>query len=258
MDESKTVYAIKRMKMSNIDAATRATYLEEIKLLERLQKYEAVIRLVDHEANSFSGKEFLYIVLEYAEIDMASLLSRYTNGLYPDNLNLIRLYWQQMLEAVACVHSSEERIVHGDIKPQNFVLVGGHLKLIDFGIAKAISTNTTNIQRENLVGTVNYLSPETLNFRGQAISKYGRSSDVWALGCILFQMIYGKPPLQYQGFQGVQALSKLNDPKYRVTFPNQETLPPFLFHVMSLCLSRDPTKRPTTFKLLTHPFLCLS
>ena len=40
-------------------------------------------------------------------------------------MNLIRVYWQQMLEALACVHSDEERIVHGDIKPQNYVLVKG-------------------------------------------------------------------------------------------------------------------------------------
>lgn len=54
-----------------------------------------------------------------------------------------------MLEAVHTIH--EERIVHGDLKPANFVCVQGRLKLIDFGIAKAIQNDTTNIVRENQV-----------------------------------------------------------------------------------------------------------
>jgi len=51
-----------------------------------------------------------------------------------------------MLDAVNVIH--EERIVHSDLKPANFVLIRGTLKLIDFGIAKAIANDTTNIQRD--------------------------------------------------------------------------------------------------------------
>ena len=53
---------------------------------------------------------------------------------------------QQILQAVNTIH--EERIVHSDLKPANFLLVKGSLKLIDFGIAKAIMSDTTNIQRD--------------------------------------------------------------------------------------------------------------
>lgn len=55
----------------------------------------------------------------------------------------------QMLEAVHVIH--EEKIVHSDLKPANFVLVKGQLKLIDFGIANAIANDTTNIQRDHQV-----------------------------------------------------------------------------------------------------------
>lgn len=51
------------------------------------------------------------------------------------------MYWQQMLEAVQTIH--EAKIVHGDLKPANFLIVAGSLKLIDFGIAKAIQTEDT-------------------------------------------------------------------------------------------------------------------
>jgi serine/threonine protein kinase len=75
-------------------------------------------------------------------------------------LNTVRLVWQQMLEAVHTIH--EERVVHGDLKPANFVCIQGRLKLIDFGIAKAISNDTTNIVRDSQIGTINYISPEAL------------------------------------------------------------------------------------------------
>ena len=54
-----------------------------------------------------------------------------------------------MLQAVQVIH--DEKIVHSDLKPANFVLVKGQLKLIDFGIANAIANDTTNIQRDHQV-----------------------------------------------------------------------------------------------------------
>lgn len=56
----------------------------------------------------------------------------------------------------------EARIVHSDLKPPNFLVVEGTLKLIDFGIAKAIQSDTTSIARETQVGTINYMSPEAV------------------------------------------------------------------------------------------------
>jgi len=57
-----------------------------------------------------------------------------------------------MLQAVHVIH--EEKIVHSDLKPANFVLVRGQLKLIDFGIANAIANDTTNIQRDHQVASL--------------------------------------------------------------------------------------------------------
>ena len=63
--------------------------------------------------------------------------------------NMLRMIWMQMLNAVQTIH--EARIVHGDLKAANFVFVEGTLKLIDFGIAKAIGNDTTNIVRDSQV-----------------------------------------------------------------------------------------------------------
>ncbi|OBZ68668.1 hypothetical protein A0H81_11386 [Grifola frondosa] len=92
------------------------------------------------------------------EIDLARLLQeQQKESMDPV---WVAYYWKQMLQAVHVIH--EEKIVHSDLKPANFVLVRGQLKLIDFGIANAIANDTTNIQRDHQIGTVNYMSPEAI------------------------------------------------------------------------------------------------
>jgi serine/threonine-protein kinase TTK/MPS1 len=71
----------------------------------------------------------------------------------PLSINFLRNYWEQMLQAVQAIH--DHNIIHSDLKPANFLLVGGCLKLIDFGIAKAIPNDTTNIQRDHQTGVNN-------------------------------------------------------------------------------------------------------
>lgn len=105
-----------------------------------------------------------------------------------------------MLQAVHAIH--EVRVIHGDLKPANFLCVRGALKLIDFGIAKKHNADTTNIARDSQVGTVNYMSPEAITDMGsgcseEGILKQGRASDVWSLGCILYQMAYGATPFSH-------------------------------------------------------------
>ena len=86
-----------------------------------------------------------------------------------------------------------DNVVHSDLKPANFVMVKGRLKLIDFGIANTIAADTTNIVRDNQIGTINFISPEALMPRSGASEnqyKLGRASDVWSLGCILHKMVF--------------------------------------------------------------------
>lgn len=161
-----------------------------------------------------------------------------------------------MIQAVHTVH--EAKIVHCDLKPANFLLVQGTLKLIDFGISKAIMNDTTNIVRENQVGTVNYMSPEALqetsishDHRGRL--KIGRPSDIWSLGCILYEMTFGKPPFaQFNTL--IQRLHKILDPAYEIEFP-QNFPNSDLINAIRGCLKRPPKERYTLQQLFSHPFL---
>ena len=107
----------------------------------------------------------------------------------------IRQLWRQMLESVSIVHA--ERIVHGDLKPANFLLVNGQVKLIDFGIACGIESGTTNIHRDSPMGTISYMAPETLTYNPSAAGhKTSRAADIWALGIILYQLVYSHTPYE--------------------------------------------------------------
>ncbi|KAG8920138.1 Dual-specificity kinase, spindle pole body (SPB) duplication and spindle checkpoint function [Tulasnella sp. 417] len=274
------IYAIKRVSLENADPATIESYKNEIALLRRLEGNKRIIRLIEYDATS--SKKNLLMVMECGEVDLAKLLTEKQGE--PVDFPWVTSYWHQMLQAVQVIH--EEKIVHSDLKPANFVLVKGSLKLIDFGIAKAIPNDTTNIQREQQpaivqIGTVNYMSPEAIQGThgmggGVRVMKLGRASDVWSLGCILYQMIYGQAPFYFLSMW--QKMSAIPDPSHAIDFPavaiptvlgprdpqtgqpgppqrimeHATPIPPGIIDTMRNCLQRDPKTRPSIPELLAE------
>jgi serine/threonine-protein kinase TTK/MPS1 len=187
------------------------------------------------------------------------------------DLAFTRYYWKEMLECVGAVH--EHDIVHSDLKPANFVLVAGKLKLIDFGIANAIETDmTVNVHRDTHIGTPNYMSPESLtdtsggtkgqlsNGNGTKDMKLGKPSDVWSLGCILYQMVYGRPPFDHikNTFARVNAIITRD---HKIDYPDHGVggvrIPPGLKMTLNRCLQRDVARRASIQQLLEErdPFI---
>uniref|UniRef100_A0A2K6FT28 TTK protein kinase n=1 Tax=Propithecus coquereli TaxID=379532 RepID=A0A2K6FT28_PROCO len=150
------------------------------------------------------------------------------------------------------------KIVHSDLKPANFLIVDGMLKLIDFGIANQMQPDTTSIVKDSQVGTVNYMPPEAIKDmsssreNGKSKSKISPKSDVWSLGCILYYMTYGKTPFQHI----INQISKLHaiiDPNHEIEFPDIPEKD--LQDVLKCCLIRDPKQRISIPELLVHPYV---
>lgn len=246
------IYALKRV------VATRGkafdSFRNEVNVLEQLRGKENIIQMIDYEVDKPNRR--ISIVLEYGECDFAHyLMSDPVLG-----IDEIRGHWKAMLLAVQDIHLA--RIVHSDLKPQNYMLVRGKLKLIDFGIAKDIPNDTTNIQRDQTYGTLSYMSPEA-NDRGcGAPVKLGRSSDIWSLGIILYQLVYKKPPFEH--LNPLQRYLTLSDPKTSIEFRDvtERDVPNStiedrknLVRVLQSCLLYNPRERFTIPQLLDHPLL---
>lgn len=268
MAENYKTFALKKVKLSDCDEAAIRGFKGEIDLLKKLTEVDRVVRLFDWELNN--DKEELLVLMEKGDADLDKLLRLRAAGEEAKFDGVFtRYHWREMLECVQAVHDME--IVHSDLKPANFLVVQGRLKLIDFGIANAIDTdNTVNVHRDTHVGTPNYMSPESITDTnadpksGRSSNKkditIGKASDVWSLGCILYQMTYGRPPFAHIQNQMVRIVA-ITNPQHEIQFPStgigDVPVPPALKGLLRKCLNRDPNRRPKIEHMLSakDPFM---
>jgi len=235
-----TVVAIKKVKVEGMRKETIEGYANEISLLKRLKGNPAIIQMYDSEVDL--RRKSIFVVMELGEVDLNHVLSQraLSDTSKSLNMNFIRLTWQQMLSAVHSIH--QEKIIHSDLKPANFLFVRGALKLIDFGIANAIATeDTTKIFRENTIGTLNYMSPESFLDAGEGQKRIGRATDVWSLGCILYEMVYGKTP--FAKYPMIAKIAAITNDSHEISFPDTDGSADAAIDAMKQCLRRDPEKR---------------
>ena len=266
MAENFKVFALKRVTLEDQDDAAIRGYKGEIDLLKKLENVDRVVRLFDWELNH--ERQTLSVLMEMGESDLNRVITQKLN-VEDANLDITftRYFWKEMLECVQAVH--EHDIVHSDLKPANFLLLQGKLKLIDFGISNAIPDDTVNVSRAQQVGTPNYMAPESLQDFNAAsglpasagkVMKLGKPSDVWSLGCILYQMVYGKPPFAHITQFQARVLAIIN-PRHIIDFPDHGVggipLSSGLLKTLRRCLNRDTSHRPTVAEMLgpSDPFM---
>ena len=143
--------------------------------------------------------------------------------------------------AGALDHAHRQGVVHRDIKPENIMLQDGHALVADFGIGKAVSEagHDTLTQAGMSVGTPAYMSPE------QAVGEEvdGRS-DLYSLGCVLYEMLAGEPPFTGPNAQAVIAKRFVQVPADITAL--REGVPRPVARALQQALHRTPVDRPAT------------
>ncbi|KAK6020338.1 hypothetical protein OSTOST_14009, partial [Ostertagia ostertagi] len=128
----------------------------------------------------------LYVVMEKGDVDLATFLKTRRTEI---DSSFIKYHWKEMLRCVKVIHDRNL------IPPANFFLSKGTAKLIDFGIATGIPNDMTAAIKESQMGTLSYMAPEVLQGgNGDGMFKIPLKADVWSLGCILYNLVYGRLP----------------------------------------------------------------
>ncbi|KAG0313550.1 pkb-activating kinase-like protein [Dissophora globulifera] len=239
---NKRDYAIKVLDKRHIIREKKVKYVNiEKNTLYKLD-HPGVVKLY----STFQDSSSLYYVLELCQ--NGELLT-FIKKLGSFDENCTRFYVAQILTAVEYVHS--QGVIHRDLKPENILLDQRmYIKLTDFGTAKMLepSEDGTESDRANsFVGTAEYVSPELLTEKAAC-----KSSDLWALGCIIYQLLAGRPP--FKGSNEYQTFQKIVKLEY--SFP--AGFPKTAMDLVSRLLVHDPNERlganNTIDKLKQHPF----
>lgn len=174
------------------DHTLRVRFLREIQLTHLVSQNNPHIVQV-HDDYGFE-KGIGFYVMEYLEGDtLERRIAQYPHGL---PLHTIRHIGLQVCSAMQSIHQAD--IVHRDLKPANIFLVQNEqykdfVKVMDFGIAKAEHAGTQHTQEGSIIGTAQYLSPEQIRASSEP-NRLDARSDLYAFGCILFEMLTGSPP----------------------------------------------------------------
>jgi hypothetical protein len=140
---------------------------------------------------------------------------------------------EQISEGLAYAHSQD--LVHRDLKPANIhLLPGGKVKIMDFGLARMSGSDMTSTG--TVMGTPHYMSPEQV--RGQ---KADARSDVFALGCVFYELLSGRKPFDAESMHGV--LFKVMQEEPSALSEIVPDTPPMLIQIVEKSLAKDPAER---------------
>ncbi|XP_034893067.1 mitogen-activated protein kinase kinase kinase 3 [Populus alba] len=230
--------AIKEVTVISDDSTSKECLKQlnqEINLLSQLS-HANIVRYYGSELS----EERLSVYLEYVSGgSVHKLLQEY--GAFKEPV--IQNYTRQILSGLAYLHG--RNTVHRDIKGANILVdPNGEIKLVDFGMAKHITTCSSML---SFKGSPYWMAPEVvMNTNG-----YSLAVDIWSLGCTLLEMATSKPP--WSQYEGVAAIFKIGNSKDMPDIPDYLSNDAKSF--IKLCLQRDPSARPTAFQLLDHPFI---
>ena len=209
----------------------RSRFAQEISVLSRLS-HSGIVQYISTGATP-AGHVFL--VMEWLEGE--TLETR----LHRDRVTTEQavLVARQSCEALAVAHAAG--IVHRDLKPSNLFLVGNaidKLKLLDFGIARQRDHDRTNTQTGTMLGTLGYMAPE----QALGARELDARADVFALGCVLFECLTGRPA--FAGETAVAIMAKVLHEQPPLLRQLRPELSEALEQLVARMLSKDADARP--------------
>ncbi len=221
--------AIKVLRPELSDLLGRERFLREITIASGLQ-HPHILPLFD----SGAAGPFLYYVMPYVDGEsLQARLDRDKQLSIEETLAIAR----EVAEALDYAHG--HGVVHRDIKPGNILLSGGHAQVADFGIARAITVagGTELTTRGVAVGTPSYMSPEQAGGQDQVDGR----SDIYSLGCVVYEMLAGEPPFSGRTAQAIVARHLQEPPpSLRVVRPS---VPPGVQEAIETALAKVPADR---------------
>ena len=247
---SGSVRKAKHMPTGEIVAVKQITILEKAKRDQmvtelRITRQHACPWIVSVH-NAFYDEGCVYVVLEFMDYgSLQDLVDKHAGAGLTDETELAKLAIQ-MLNGLNYLHRQHHQ-VHRDLKPANVLLNRvGQVKISDFGISSQL--DNTNGMCSTFVGSTCYMGPERLSGR-----PYSYAADVWSFGLIMLELALGKYPYG-QSSSYFKLLGDIQDAP-PPTVPEDGAFTPHFAEFVSLCLSKDPQRRPNANELLKHPWL---
>jgi tRNA A-37 threonylcarbamoyl transferase component Bud32 len=232
--------AIKVLLRTQQDEGVRRRFEREGRLLERL-RHPGIASVLRTGVVQDGDVDVPYIVMEH--VDGVQNLA---DHVFRERLG-VRETVQAFLQACDAVgHAHREGFIHRDVKPPNLLVDRhGRVKVIDFGVARAIAAdpaiNTVRTETGQLVGTMQYMSPE--QFRADPRMVDARS-DVYALGAVLYELLTGVQPHDLRGLpvhEAARAVCETDPADVRECNPRLDDR---LADVVMEAVAREPSRRP--------------
>ena len=224
------VLAIREKNQQDID---RCFY--EMKILTSLN-HQNLVKLIF----SIHTKENLYMIFEYCKdgnlYEYCKNQSKRNAYSHPDRPVLTEYQAINFFKQIVAgyFHLFQNKIIHRDLKPQNIFLHAGCLKIGDFGLAKQFSYRDEQMLLETKCGTPLYMAPE-INIKRE----YDSYCDMWSLGVIFYEMLYGKTP--WTGFSEYNLF--LNIQNNPLSFPPNIARNEKVKDILRKILVKEPEKR---------------
>uniref|UniRef100_A0A4W3ICB9 Serine/threonine-protein kinase PLK3 n=1 Tax=Callorhinchus milii TaxID=7868 RepID=A0A4W3ICB9_CALMI len=230
---SNRVYAVKVIPHTRVAKPHQKEKIEKEIRLHKSLSNKHIVKFY----HNFEDHESIYIFLEHCRNrSLAHILKARKTLTEPE----VRYYLRQIILGLKYLHGRD--ILHRDLKLGNFFVNDlMEVKVGDFGLATKLEPKDQ--RKRTICGTPNYLAPEVLNKQG-----HGPEADVWSLGCVMYTMLFGRPPFETTDLKDTYRCIRTVE----YTMPSTSSVA--AKNLVASILRKDPEHRPTLDEIINHDF----